>query len=158
MSVRLHLTERYFATKERLRVILDKHPDAVFIEDICVKLKSGYSLQTALVFWQETPTPPHTNNYFAYIHDGIHWHIIGAHSFDPIVDAIYVRNTHGNEYLSYSRSRRDCVHTPIGGAIDGGRDYTRTVGAPDVVQMDVVAYNLKEKTFSFEGREIKVDE
>lgn len=76
------------------------------------------------IFYRDTPHPEFGNRYFGIGHDGISAIITNADDIENHV--IHCIEDEG--ILYYSRYRHDFVSTPNGYAIDGGRDYTKTVG------------------------------
>jgi len=161
MGYTLHRSDYFYASNEKIMAyIAEKHPTARFIEEIALKNKhGGYTPNPGLVFYEENPVNGYPN-YFAYYkypdyaaavsglpekHD---WVITGLPTFDPIVTAILVPAEDGG-VLTISRFGHDYVSSPVGNAaIDGGREYTRIIGSPLPV---TVQLNLNTMTFEKDG-------
>lgn len=154
----LHSPYSYAANEAFRSYVKEKHPDAVFIEEIAIELKGGgYTDNPGIVFYQENPPAPYTNKFFAYYCkpdlaariDGRQpkdqWVITGLkEDWNPVVEAaIHIPS----RSLAISRYRHDYFAFP-GGFIDGGRDYTRLGGS---VIPQVVHLNLLTMQFEYNG-------
>jgi hypothetical protein len=130
--------------------ILDKHPGTRFIEEIaCRTVGGGWSAEPALVFFDPKPLRPEYSNFFAYnrrwlsVEDKPTWAITGLPNFDPVVTALL-----DDDLLVISRFGHDFVYSPNnGGAIDGGREYIRILGA----NRQTVPLDLLTLTFELNG-------
>lgn len=138
--------------------VKEKHPDAVFVEEICLNAKGGYTDWPGVVLYQENPPEPYKDQFFAYflrrdmaaLLDGRkgddQWVICGQPTFSPVVDALFNRK---NNTLIFSRFRHDFFEH--GGVfVDGGRDYMR-YGGSDMKETVVVKLNLLTKEFELDG-------
>lgn len=139
--------------------VKEKHPDAVFVEEIALKMvNGGYTDNPGVVLYQENPPDPYVNKFFAYYKKvdvlayaegrapNDQWVIVGLPTFDPVVTALLNRKT-GD--LMISRYRHD-YWTHGACFIDGGRDYLR-YGGSDMSNLEQVQLNLHTKEFEFDG-------
>lgn len=165
----LHHSPYWYANDEKLMgYIREKHPTARFVEEIsCVKTKAGgWTEFPGVVMYEENPPDPTYPKFFAFqkVVDtsvgptpegtfAYKWLRVGLPNFDPVINAIFVRNGEGGS-ITISRYGHDFVYAPNGNqAIDGGRDYIRTLGDP---LPTVVPYNMLTRTFRLNNEEYHV--
>lgn len=165
---KLHRSAYFYADSPKFKdYVKGKHPEAVFVEEISLRLKNGgWSQNPGVVFYQENPPAPFTNKFFAYYNYGVpdlaaralnieatsSWVITGLSNFDPIINAIFTPHEEGGT-ITISRFGHDYVTAPGGQtAIDGGRDYLRTLGNPTIVP-----YNMFTRTFRLNNQEYNVE-
>ena len=133
--------------------VLEFHPKATFIAEIALKTQRGWSENPGQVFYDPEPPKKEYAHFFAYYFypNGGKLVVTGQPHFDPIVDAMYEPTPEG-AVLVWSRFRHDFVRSPVSpNCIDGGRDYLRCLGDPEIVKL-----NLFEKTFKRKGRTYSV--
>lgn len=139
--------------------VKEKHPNARFIEEICLRTKNGgYSSNPGVVLYEDEPPAPFTSKFFAYYRypgnvldddgDKGHWVITGLSTFDPVVEGILVPDQSGGGVLAISRYCHDFFQLPDGSFVDGGRDYTRIGGNP---LPTLTRINLLTKKFEMNG-------
>lgn len=159
MSYRVVRSKYSYYTSKFAEYVKEKHPDAVFIEEIALKTTTGYSDNPGIVFYQENPPAPYTNQYFAYykrynpnpLEDGRgNWAIYGLVSFDPVVEGVLRRDGKGGGVIGISRYCHDYFQFTPNGFVDGGRDYTR-FGGSTLSDFTVVKVNLLTKKFELDG-------
>ena len=111
------------------REAVEERFKAKFIAEMAHKFGNGWSEQPLAIFYQESPPDPQFSNYFGLFFDEDQLlTITGIHNFDPWVDALL---TPANEVI-WSAWVHDFFYDSRGiVAIDGGRDYTKLVGAFD---------------------------
>lgn len=136
--------------------IHEKHPTAVFVEEIALPTKGGgWSDNPGVLMYEENPVAPFTNNYFAYFRtpdnfisrDKGHWLVTGFKSYDPVVEGLYHA---ASGVVGISRYGHDYFHLPSGHMVDGGRNYTR-FGGSDLSTVTVVKVNLLTKKVEING-------
>lgn len=167
----LYHSPYWYANDERIKsYAAEKFPNAKFVEEIvCCKSKAGNWMEfPGVVFYDENPQPPYKNKFFAIqrsvnVNAGLdaegnpsyQTHIVGLPDFDPVINAIFVPNkATGGASIAISRYEHDFYKMPhADAAIDGGRDYLRTMGNP---LPTVVPYNMLTRTFSINNKTFSV--
>ena len=135
----------------------EKHPNAVFVEEIAIKTSRGYTDHPGVVYYQENPPAPYTNKYFCFfkqrpdpLSDQGYWIIKGLDDFDPVVEGVLRTLPTGDRVIGISRYRHDYFQFTNDGFVDGGRDYTR-FGGSSLSDFTIVKVNLLTKQFNLNG-------
>lgn len=135
--------------------VLEHHPNAAFVAEIALLTKGkGWTANPGQVFYDPKPPKKEYAHFFAYYFYPLSKKLVvnGQPHFDPVVDALYEPTDFG-AYLVWSRYAHDFVQSPVSdNAIDGGRDYCRILGNPELVRL-----NLFKRTFRRKGRTYHVE-
>jgi len=103
--------------------------DGVDVTYVCTTALDDGTIP-ADVFYRDTPHPEFGNCYF-----GIYTSLLTGDAMitnaDRVEDYEFTCSPGSNEQLVYSRHRHDMVNV-YGGALDGGRSYTRVSGKPNL--------------------------
>ncbi len=113
--------------------VVERKKNAKFVCETCIRTSNGnWSDEPVQLYWQENPPHGYSNYFALFVRENI---IDGSASVFIASGASAVeepiRAVRHNGEIGYSRYRHDFRW--VGGqevAIDGGRDYTRIIGAP----------------------------
>jgi hypothetical protein len=116
--------------------LVEKKYNAKYMDDFCIKTKTGWSEVPAAIFWQEKPPVEGYSNYFGlFVQMGKVLITSGESAFDVPIDGLVADNGE----VIYSRYRHDYQHSKDGSVtIDGGRDYLRSGGNMQAKRVNII--------------------
>ena len=103
--------------------------DGVPVSYVCTTALNDGTI-AADIFYRETPHPEFGNRYFG-IYQNLWDPKLYITNADIVEDLEFVCSPASNEKLTYSQHRHDKVEV-YGGALDGGRAYSRAIGHPNL--------------------------